>query len=314
MSNRNNTFTAILILLLLILGAGLGYTVYELKKLKGDYESLLNKSTTVEELYAELEDEYDRSLNQLESLEGENASLDSLVSAKKEELSEAKAYITSLLANKNATEKELSDARKLIEQLTTQRITLQNTVDSLKEQNLALERDNIVLIQEKGIIAADLEEATETVMKLESENVEMKEEKELASILTARNMTATGIKVKGNGKEVQANKASGTKKLKLCFDLLENKIAPEGPTKLLVRIIGPDGVTLSLQSMGSGTFIDAITGADMQYTYEIAPDFSNEGKTVCSYWDQNTEYARGGYQALVYQKGYRIGYTSFDLR
>jgi hypothetical protein len=113
---------------------------------------------------------------------------------------------------------------------------------------------------------------------------------------------------------VEANKAGGTKKLKLCFDLLENKIAKEGPTKLLVRIIGPDGVTLSLQSMGSGTFEDAITGAPMQYTYEIAPDFKNEGKTVCSYWDQNTDYTNGTYQALVYQRGYKIGYTSFELR
>lgn len=314
MSNRNNTLTAILVLLLLLLTAGLGYTLYELKKLKGEYTTLENKSNTVEELYAELEHEYDRSLDQLETLEGENASLDSLVEAKKYELRETKEYIASLLANKNATERELADARKLIQQLTNQRISLQNAVDSLKEQNLTLERDNIALLQEKEIITANLLEVSEVATQLETENLDLKEQKELASILTAKNMTASGIKVKGNGKEVEANKASGTKKLKLCFDLLENKIAPEGPTRLLVRIIGPDGATLALESMGSGTFEDAITGNDMQYTYEIAPDFNSEGKKVCSYWDQNKAYPQGNYQAMVYQRGYKIGYTSFELR
>lgn len=314
MSNRKNTMTAVLILLLLILGAGLAYTVFELKSLRADYATLLDKSNTVEELYGELELEYDRSLTQLEGLEGENASLDTLLQAKKRELQESKAYIATLISNKNATEKELSEARKLISQLSNQRISLQNAVDSLNSLNIELERDNIALLQEKEVIETNLEEVTEVATQLETEVGDLREEKELASILSAKNMSAIGIKIKGNGKEVNANKASGTKKLKICFDLLENKIAPEGPTRMHVRIIGPDGVTLTLQSMGSGTFKDAETGEPMQYTYEIAPEFNNEGKTVCSYWDQNVAYAKGTYQATVYQKGFKIGETSFQLR
>jgi len=196
MSNRNNTLTAILVLLLLILGAGLGYTIFELKKLKGDYETLLNKNTTVEELYSELEDEYDRSLSQLEDLEGENASLDSMVLTKKEELKEAKAYIASLISNKNATAAELADARNLITQLTDQRISLQNTVDSLKERNIILEEDKIALIQEKEIIKTTLDEVSEEASRMEIENTDLKGDIDKASILTADEMVAKGIKIK----------------------------------------------------------------------------------------------------------------------
>jgi len=314
MSTRKNTLTTILILLLLILGAGLGYTIFELKKLKGDYVTLLNKNNTVEDLYSELEDEYDRSLSQLDELEGENASLDSMVVAKKAELKEAKSYIASLISNKNATAAELADAKNLITQLSNQRISLQNAVDSLREKNLILEEDKIALIQEKEIIKTTLDEVSEQASRMEIENEDLKDNINLASILTADGMVAKGIKIKSNGKEVEVSKANSTKKLKLCFKLLENKIAKEGPTKIQIRIIGPDGVTLALKSLGSGTFADAMSGQSIQYTYEIAPDFNKWTKSVCSYWDQNVAYTSGKYKVEVYQMGYKIGNTSFDLR
>jgi TolA-binding protein len=314
MDNRNKTLIAILILLLLIVGAGLGYTLFEMKKLKTEYNTLEDKNSTVEELYAELESEYDRSLGQLEDLEGENAGLDSLLEIKKEELNASKAYIASLISNGSASKKELADARNLIAQLTNQRLSLQNAVDSLRNLNMELEMQNITILQEKEVIETNLQEVTEVATALDEENTDLKEEKNIASILSAKNMTAQGIKIKGNGKEVDVSKASGTRKLKICFDLLENKIAPEGPTRLYIRIIGPDGVTLALQSMGSGTFTEAESGQSMQYTYEIAPDFNKSGKSVCSYWDQNVAYASGSYQVEVYQKGYSIGNATFELR
>lgn len=314
MSESNNNRTALLVVLLLLVGAGLGYTLFKNKQIKTEYEQLVVENTEVERLYAELDAEYERSLAQLEELEGENASLDSLVEAKKTELNEAKAYIARLISDKNASAGELANARKLIKQLTDQRVALESTVDSLRQLNIALEADNMTLLQENEVIQASLDNVSREASELKDENQELKENINRASILSTRNMTAEGIRVKNNGKEVSVSRASNVNKLKLCFELPENKIAPEGPTQLLVRIIGPDGVTLTLQAMGSGNFTNAETGEPMQYTYEIAPDYSREGKTVCSFWDQNSGFAAGTYQVEVYQQGVRIGQTGLELR
>ncbi len=313
-NNRSNTIIAILILLLLILGAGLGYMLIEQKKLKKEFATLMDKKVTVERLNNELQDEYDRSLEQLDDLEGENASLDSLLDNKKEELRKNKAYIASILSKQNATAEELSTARNLIAQLTNQRMSLQNAVDSLKDMNIVLERDNIALIQEKEIISSTLNQVSAEASMLEIEKKDLQKEKDLASILTARNLEAKGVRYKGGNKEVDAKRASSTKKIKICFDLLENKIAKEGPTQVHLRIIGPDGVTMTLTSMGSGTFVSKDDNSEMQYTYEISPNFEKDGKSVCSYWDQNTAYLSGQYQVEVYQKGYQIGSSTFELR
>ena len=315
MSNNNNrnTLTAILILLILLLGAGMGYFIFQNNQLKQQLSETVQKKKTIEVLNAELQQEYDRSLNQLEDLEGENMSLDSLLTSKKEELRKNKAYIASILSKNNASEKELSDARNLISQLTNQRISLQSAVDSLKKANIALEQDNIALLQEKEIIKTTLDQVSIEASELEIENKDLKDERELASILSAKNITASGIRIKNGNKEVTVKKAGNARKLKICFELLENKIADEGPTPIQIRIIGPDGSTLKLEAMGSGTFINQETNEETQYTYEIAPNFENDGKSVCSYWDQNIGYRAGKYNVELFQKGFPIGSTSFQL-
>ncbi|MEZ5009843.1 MAG: hypothetical protein R2728_05835 [Chitinophagales bacterium] len=313
-NNKNNTIIAILILLLLLLGAGLGYMMFEKKKLKEEITTITAKNDTVERLHVELQAEYDRSLDQLDNLEGENASLDSLLSTKKQELQEAKTYIASILSKQNASAAELANARNLIAQLTNQRISLQNAVDSLKQANIGLERDNIALIQEKEIIKNSLDMVSAEASKLEIEKKDLEREKNIASILSAKNVEAKGVRYKGGNKEVDSKKANSTKKIKICFDLLENKIAKEGPTQIHLRIIGPDGATMTLESMGSGTFKSVEDGTVMQYTYEISPDYEKDGKSVCSYWDQNSAYGEGEYQVEVYQRGYKIGTTSFELK
>ena len=253
-------------------------------------------------------------MEQLEDLEGENAGLDSLLESKKEELRQNKEYIASILSKQNASVAELREARSMIAQLTSQRKSLEQAVDSLKSLNIELERDNIALLQEKEIIKHTLDSVAEDASRLEIENIDLLKERDLASILSTNNIEAKGIKIKGQDKESDAKRASATDKIKICFDLLENKIAKEGPTPIHIRLIGPNGTTMALQALGSGTFEDATNGTEMQYTYKISPNFEKEGKSVCSYWDQNTAYASGDYKVEVYQNGYLIGTSGFSLK
>lgn len=312
--NKNKTIIAILVLLLLLTGSGLAYFMFKNKTVTTELVEVTEAKNDLDILHKELQQEYEQSLAQLEALEGENAGLDSLLEIKKEELRKNKEYIASILSNKNASAAELAQARNLIAQLTGQRKALESQVDSLKALNIELETTNLVLLEENELIKISLDSVSTEATQLDAENVSLKKEKDLASILTAKNVVAQGVKTKGADKESESKKASGTDKIKICLDLQENKIAPEGPTSILVRIIGPNGTTLALQALGSGVFRDELSGQQMQYTYEITPSFKREGKSICSYWDQNTGYASGKYQVEVYQKGFQIGKTSFDLK
>lgn len=142
----------------------------------------------------------------------------------------------------------------------------------------------------------------------------MKDRIDKASILSTANIQATPIRMTRKGKEDEVSKAKDAEKLRVCFDVLQNKIAPSGETKIEVRIISPDGSTIQLQNLGSGTFTEATTGNDIPFTYSISPDYQNETKTVCSYWAQSFKFASGKYSVEVYEKGFLIGQSSFSMK
>lgn len=313
-NNRSKTIIAILILLLLIAGAGLGYMLNQQNQLKKEHSELLEKKATIDKLNSELQFEYDKSLDQLGVLEGQNVVLDSMLTAKKEELKKNRAYIASILSKQNATEQELSSARALIAQFNTERETFRRTIDSLKQENEQLFADNIAILQEKEIIENSLNIVSREAEVLEQEHSELQKEVDLASILSASNVIGAGVKYKGGSNEVTVKRASAAKKLKICFDLLENKIAAEKATDIYLRIVGPNGVTMSLRNMGSGSFVSKEDNSEVNYTYMINPVFESDGKKVCSYWDQNMAYASGKYAIEVFQEGYLIGKGDFELK
>ena len=113
---------------------------------------------------------------------------------------------------------------------------------------------------------------------------------------------------------IQRKQQLDAEKLRICFDLIQNKIAPAGQTEIAVRIISPDGTTIQLQNLGSGTFKEATTGNEIPFTYNISPDYQNDTKTVCSYWAQTFKFAAGKYSVEIYEKGFLIGQSSFMMK
>ena len=142
----------------------------------------------------------------------------------------------------------------------------------------------------------------------------MKDRIDKASILSTANIVSTPIRMTRKGKEDEVKKAKDAEKLRVCFDLLQNKIAPPGQIQIEVRIISPDGTTIQLQNLGSGTFKENTTGNEIPYTYTISPDYQNDNKTVCSYWAQTYKFAPGKYSVEVYEKGFLIGQSSFMMK
>ncbi|HQD12787.1 MAG TPA: hypothetical protein PLW43_07575 [Chitinophagales bacterium] len=313
-NTSNSKVHAMYIVLIALLIGGLVYTNVKLKKSKETIVVTEKQRDDVSALKAELDKKYGESLQEIESYRAENAGLDSLLSVRTQELTAKKAKIDALLSqistlqsNDAAKSKLLAEAQALIKQMDEDKARLQTSIDSLMTVNKQL-------YQERDSVTGELVNTLAKKQEIEDENKKMKDRIDKASILSTANIQATPIRMTKKGKEDEVSKAKDAEKLRVCFDLLQNKIAPSGQTELAVRIVSPDGTTIQMSSLGSGTLQDATTGNDIPFTYTISPDYQNETKTVCSYWAQTFKFSPGKYSVEVYEKGFLIGQSSFMMK
>ncbi len=313
-SNSNGKLHAMYIVLIALLIGGLVYTNIRLKKSKETIVVTEKQRDDVSALKAELDKKYTESMQEIESYRADNAELDSLLTVKEQELSSKRAKIDALLsevsklkAGDASKAKLLAEAQAMMKQMDDDKVRLQTSIDSL----LAV---NKILYQERDSITGELSNTLQKKQQVDEENKKMKDRIDKASILSTANIQCSPIRMTRKGKEDEVSKAKDAEKLRICFDLLQNKIAPSGETEISVRIISPDGSTIQMQSLGSGTFKEATTGNEIPFTYNISPDYQNETKTVCSYWAQTFKFAAGKYSVEVYEKGFLIGQSSFVMK
>ena len=311
--NSNSKVHALYIVLILGLIGGLIFTNVKLRKSKTDIETVSGERDNKEKLLKDLQVEYDRTSTDLVNAMTENISLDSIIQVKQRELDEKKNYIAQIISQSNGSKSELAKARKMIDELTAERVKFQAQIDSLVAANKQLEYEKIVLTDEKTSLSASLTEEKQIRSQVEADNVAKQAKIDKASILSAVNVKMTGISINKKGNEVEETKSKNVDKIKLCFDLLENKIAPNGEVDIAVRLIGPGGVTISNQALGSGS-ITKENGEDVQYTYKMRPSYDNVTKKVCSLWDDGGAISAGSYSVEVYQKGILIGQGTMTLK
>jgi len=302
-----------LIILLIFLLAGLGFSTYQWLDTKQELLEMKTSKYALQGIYDELDEEYNLAMAELEGLKATNEELDSLLTEKENELTEKKNYINSLLRKHNLKEEELDKIYKLLDQFKQERLTFVAQIDSLQQANQELTVENVQLKIDKEIVNKALDEEIKVREKVGQEKVQIEEKVRKASVLSTGNIQTEGIKIKRNGREVRVSKGSQAEKIKMCFDLLENKIATNGPTEMLVRIINSSGAVLHMPGKGSGVFVNS-NGEEMKYTYLIQPIFEGSTKKVCSYWDQNLPFSSGNYQVEIYQEGELTGKSSFHFR
>lgn len=312
--NSNSKIHALYIALILLLLGGLVFTNLKLQKSK---EVIIVTNTQLdksEQLYADLDKEYQKALDDLDMYREEKAGLDSVLTIRQKELEAKKNQIAQLIKSGKNSQADLEKARALIKQLNDERLMFQGKIDSLLQVNQTLVTEKETLIVEKSELSDELSNVRTEKEMVTTENQKLKSTVDKAKILSTANIKVIPIKGAKKGKEVEVKKAKDTETLKVCFDLLPNRVAPSGETEMAVRIVGPDGVTIQIDALGSGTLKDATTGNNIPYTYVIRPDYQNETKTVCSMWNQSFSFYAGKYSVEVYQKGLLIGQGTFTLK
>lgn len=304
---NNKTIYLILIGLLLLTNVIVGYFLVNKNNMNTELEKA---NTTVNTQYNELQVEYNQTISELNSVKGINVQMDSVIALREAELNEKKQQIETLIKKGNLNAAEIAKAKALIAALKNENKKVMDELAALKEENQGLKTQNTTLSSNLENEIKAKEELTIAKEKLEETNKYLNSKYALGSLLQTGNLLAVGIRTKDNGKEIETNKIKKMKKLRICYETGVNKIIDKGNVDHLIRILAPNGVTISNNE--SGTF-QALDGTELKYSKKISFEYNNLNSKKCVYWEGNN-YTPGVHIVEIYQGSHKIGTTKFELK
>jgi peptidoglycan hydrolase CwlO-like protein len=284
---------AVLAVALLVMS---GLFIWNNNEHKEKEQVLTSQNITSDSSKNELQKELNDATTQIDALKTQNAKGDSVIRSKDKDIEDIKAKVQSILKDKNATAAKLSEARNLIATLKTNIASYKAEIDRLQGENKQLTEEKQQVTEQRDVANKNFDSARNVIK--EKEGII-----DVGSTLHASNFDILGIKEKSNGKEKETTTAKRVDKLKITFDLDENRITTTGPKDLYISILGPDGKPLEA---GKFTTRDGIERA---YTKKLQINYKQgERQPVTIEWKQdNGQYQTGDYKIEVYNNGFKIG-------
>jgi hypothetical protein len=177
----------------------------------------------------------------------------------------------------------------------------------LQGEKIVLTKEKNKVIEERDKVQKELDSAANVIRQKE-------EVIDVATTLHASNFTILGINETGGGKEKKTSTAKKVDKLRISFDIDENRVAQSGLKNIFVCITGPDGKPLAAETLGSGKF-STRDGVQKQYTQKIDINYTQgQRQTVSIDWKQNANFEKGDYKIEVYNNGFKIGEGISNLK
>lgn len=274
-----------------LVGAG-GYAFYQSNEARKNEEAILEKRDQVIKELENLQKDYDEAV----TVSKQNA----------DELADAKAriaqYIDSL-KNMKADINVLFKYRDQVEVLKKERKRLLAINDSLRKYN-------VKVTQERDSTAMALNIRTTQLDSVSQKANELSKVIDEGSILSLKSLTAQGMKEKSGGRYVEKERSGAVDKIKVCYTVGVNRIAPVGNRTFYVQILSPNGITLGDN--------DTATVGERTVNYSAVKKFLYERNPVdvCEYISSiTTKYEPGTYQVFVFDDQLReIGKTEVTLR
>ncbi|MGG9963822.1 hypothetical protein [Ferruginibacter sp. SUN106] len=290
-------------LLLALLGTW-GYIIYDKnqvheKDIKQD-EQLAKTTSDKDELRRELDDATTR----YDMIKTQSADMvhskDSVITQRDRDIAEKRTKIQQLLTKVNATKEELAQAKTLI-------ASLNDDITGYKTQIETLEGEKIVLTQQKEAVTKERDVARKETEDAKTVIKEKEDVIDIGSTLHASNFSIVGINEKKSGKEKTTSTAKRVDKLRISFDVDENRITQSGNKTIYISITDPKGNPVSVEALGSGTF-KTREGEDKFFTEKVEINYTQgQRQTINVDWKQNSNFETGDYKIEVYNNGFKIG-------
>lgn len=296
---RKDNKSNIIILLSILLVASWGYFLYAknqsetvIAEINADYSSLDSSKNAIKK-------EFDAALLRMDELTASNTGLDSIVKRRNNEMDILKGKFKSLMGKQNATSADLAEAKKLVNKMNGRIDEYVKEIERLQTENKQLYVDKENLTTENKSLNQNL--ATTEAAKNEAEN-----KVDLGSTLHASAFRITPIHEKNSGKEKLTNSAKRANKMRISFNLDENRIATTGPKQLFIIAKDPSGKVIKEDLLASGS-INTRQDGQVDFTTKIDVEYKQgEAKNINFDLRQTEKYVKGNYAVIVYQNGFKI--------
>ncbi|PCJ81964.1 MAG: hypothetical protein COA49_03090 [Bacteroidetes bacterium] len=213
------------------------------------------------------------------------------------EISAQRDRIDGLLTKVKNGNWELGRAKKEAETLRTIMKGYIATIDSVNQLNNALTEENIAMRNR-------VEEVQNLNEKLEERQGNMEDIIAAGRVLQCTEISAVGVRILSSGRQRETSRADRTEMIKVCFKLLENKIAKPGDKLLHLKITQPNGGVLS-------------SSEDDGFSASRSIDYANERLEACIFYtseDESLGLVAGAYMIEILEGDVVIGSINLDLR
>lgn len=307
-NNWRNYLTAALVIALL---CSWGYIILLKSKTQEVIQQKEIVNTNVTSQRDELQKELEDATRLYDLIKTNSANMvhskDSVINKKDKEIADKKNRIQQLLSKVDATEKDLAEAKGLIGSLNNDIAGYRTQVETLQGEKLVLTKEKIMVTEERDKAQREFDSAT-NVIKQKEELIDV------ATTLHASNFSILGIQETGDGREKTTSKAKKVDKLRISFEIDENRIAQSGPKNIFICITGPDGKPLAAETLGSGRF-NTRDGEQKLYTQKIDINYTQgQRQPVSIDWKQHNNFEIGDYKIEVYNNGFKIGEGISNLK
>jgi cell division protein ZapB len=214
---------------------------------------------------------------------------------------EVDAQLKRSVARSSKAIKELKDRVEGYEELLKLK---DDEIEKLKVTNQSLFSENRQLKTQKN-------ELNDSINRLATTKNELATKVALASQLKAENVVVKSVNAKGKERD-SPFRAKQLEKLKVEFNLAENKVAPIEGKKIMIRVVDENGQVIFDVARGSGTFI--LNNKEEFYTASQEILFDNTRQKLTFLYEKGSEYASGNYSVEIYALDYLIGSMQFTVK
>jgi hypothetical protein len=189
-----------------------------------------------------------------------------------------------------------------------------NLIQEKDREILELRAANQQLFSENQDLRTTQAEIEEEVAELNIQKESLQAKVTVASMLKAENINIAAVNSKGK-ERVETTKDFRNRfieRIKVSFNIADNKVAEKGPRNVYVQVLGPNSQPIFDVAKGSGTFM--LNGGEQFYTVKQNMIFDNSGQELTFYYEKGSDYISGEHVVKIYLDNYQIGSKSFTVK
>ncbi len=293
-SNKTIIVISIMAVVIIVQGVKIYLDSQEKQGIKTELASTEQELATTMQRMEEIKLELDQKIAEVSKLGGDVT-----------DLQQAKAEIeTELKRSKFATGKQIKVLKDKVEGYETLLKNKDEEIEKLNSVNKVLLTENKTLKTQKNVLG-------DSISRLSQSKDELATKVAIASQLKVENVKIVALNDRGKERESPfKNRQVG--KIRIDFNLAENKVAPVEGKKIMIRIIDENGQVIFDVARGSGTFI--FEGKEEFYTASQEILFDNTKQKLSYTYEKGSDYSSGTYIVEVYTDDYKMGNGQFVVK